>query len=302
MDPLTQTIDLLRPQALLWKQMEARGDWAIRFPQNDGTVFCLIVGGSCVFQAPGRAPKILRDGDFLLMTSPKVWILGATEASVPIDYQVPKTSVTFLGHGETGAATRIFGGRFTFGDDNATLLKGLLPAIVEIQSSEPGAVRLRGVLGLIGDEASSDRPGRTLVVDRLLEIMLVEVIRHGATRAEEGRRGLLAGLADPQIAAALRALHADIQRSWTVARLAAIAGMSRSVFAERFCRVVGLPPIDYLLEWRMAVAKDALRFGEVRLADVAFTCGYQSVSAFSAAFSRTVGCPPSRYAAGGTAE
>jgi AraC-like DNA-binding protein len=83
---------------------------------------------------------------------------------------------------------------------------------------------------------------------------------------------------------------------WTIARLAAVAGMSRSVFAERFSRTVGRPPIDYLLRWRMAVAKDALRARDRRLAEIAFACGYESVSAFSTAFTRTVGCPPSRYA------
>jgi AraC-like DNA-binding protein len=103
-------------------------------------------------------------------------------------------------------------------------------------------------------------------------------------------------LADPRTAAALRALHADIRHGWTVDRLAATAGMSRSAFAARFSRIVGLPPIDYLLHWRMAVAKDALRRGH-RLTAVALDCGYQSVSAFSVAFSRTVGRSPSRYAA-----
>jgi len=108
---------------------------------------------------------------------------------------------------------------------------------------------------------------------------------------------MLAGLRDPQIAPALRVLHADIRRPWTVADLAAAAGASRSVFAERFARVVGASPIDYLLHWRMALAKDGLRAGR-RLADVAFASGYNSASAFSTAFSRTVGCPPARYAAG----
>jgi AraC-like DNA-binding protein len=74
------------------------------------------------------------------------------------------------------------------------------------------------------------------------------------------------------------------------------------VLAERFTRIVGLPPIDYLLRWRMALAKDALRGGELRLAQVAFACGYQSASAFSTAFTRTVGCSPGRYAAGRRAE
>ena len=301
MDPLTQTIALLRPRALLWKQLEAIGDWALRFPRNEGVAFCVVAAGRCVLQVADRKPCVLGEGDFLLLTAPPAWTLGETETAVPINLDElpsgPDMRTTFLGRGRMGPVTRLLGGHFRFDGANAALLKGLLPAIVTIQFPEAGARRLRGVLDLIGDEAASDRPGRTLVLDRLLEIMLVEAIRHGAARAAEHRQGLLTGLADPQIAAALRALHADVRRRWTIAQLAAIAGMSRSVFADRFCRVVGLPPMSYLLRWRMALAKDALRFGDDPLAEIAFACGYQSVSAFSAAFSRTIGCPPSRYAA-----
>jgi AraC-like DNA-binding protein len=127
--------------------------------------------------------------------------------------------------------------------------------------------------------------------------MLVEAIRHGSGHGGEARQGSLAGLADRQVAAALRALHADITRQWTVRQLADIAGSSRSVFAERSHRIVGMPPIDYLTHWRIALAKDALRSGAGRLDEVAFACGYQSASAFSTAFNRVVGCSPARYAA-----
>jgi AraC-like DNA-binding protein len=173
-----------------------------------------------------------------------------------------------------------------------------MPPAIEIRSCEASAGRLREILHLIDDEAASDRPGRELIVTRLLEIMLVEAMRHGAHRGGGVHPGLLAGLGDRYLATALRALHADIRRSWTVAQLASEAGMSRSVFAERFSRIVGMPPIDYVRQWRMALAKDALRFGTSRLAEVAFACGYESVSAFSTAFSRSVGCSPAKYAAG----
>ncbi len=300
MDPLTQTVALLQPRGLLWKQMDATGDWAVRFPAADGVVFCLVGQGGCVFQTATAAPRRLSEGDFLLMTRPSEWTLGRDEGSAPSEfhevYAGPGAQTTYLGDGRGGQATRIFGGRFGFEDANAGLLEGLLPALVIVSSSDDSAVRLRRVLDLLGDEASSDRPGRSIVVERLLELMLIEAIRHTSSPSEDDRRSLLAGLADPQIAMALAALHAEVQRSWTVEQLASVAGMSRSAFAERFSRILGLPPIDYLLRWRMALAKDALRRGRGRLAEVAFSCGYQSVSAFSTAFTRTVGCPPSQYA------
>ena len=98
-----------------------------------------------------------------------------------------------------------------------------------------------------------------------------------------------------QLAPALRQMHARIDRSWTVAELAKVAALSRSAFFERFTRAVGLPPMEYLLAWRMAVAKDLLRRPEIGLAEVAARVGYGSASTFSTAFSRHVGKPPSRY-------
>jgi AraC-like DNA-binding protein len=151
------------------------------------------------------------------------------------------------------------------------------------------------VLEWIGDEAVSDKPCRGLILERLLEIMLVEAFR--LNPLDSGvTHGLLAAMADPQLAAALKVMHAQFRRTWTVTELASTSGMSRSVFAERFNRVVGLAPIDYLLELRMAVAKDALLFSGKRASEVAFLCGYKSVAAFSTAFRRTVGCPPGAYA------
>ncbi|MFZ6645398.1 AraC family transcriptional regulator [Undibacterium sp. TJN25] len=281
MDPLTQAITLLRPKALNWKHAEASGNWTKQFQKTEGVAFCLIAEGTCRLQVSGQVSKPLQQGDFLLLNAPPEWTLAEGAAS-PAD--------------ENGSVTRIFGGHFTFDTANAALLKGLLPAEVIVRSSDPAAARLCGLLDLIGDEALSDRPGRTLMLERLLEAMLVEAIRYAANQINEVRSGLLAGLADTQIAASLRALHADMRHSWTVAQLAAVAGMSRSVFAERFGRIVGLPPIDYLLQWRMAQAKEALRAGHSSLSQIAFDCGYQSVSAFSTAFSRTAGCPPARYA------
>lgn len=107
---------------------------------------------------------------------------------------------------------------------------------------------------------------------------------------------MLAGLADPALSRALRKMHADVARRWTVAELGRVAGMSRAVFAERFTRTVGMPPMEYLLEWRIAIAKDALLRERAPLAEVAERIGYQSASAFSVAFSRHAGCAPSGFA------
>lgn len=117
----------------------------------------------------------------------------------------------------------------------------------------------------------------------------------GAAPARTTQPGLLRGLADPRIASALRGLHGDIARPWTIPDLASEAGMSRSAFFERFTRLVGSRPIEYLTAWRMAVARDLLRRGGIALDDVAARVGYGSASTFSTAFSRHTGQPPGRF-------
>jgi AraC-like DNA-binding protein len=310
LDPLTETVRLLRPKALTWKQAEHAGEWTLRFRGHAGMAFCLIAAGNCRLEMAGHQPRRLDQGDYLLLAAPPAWTLGNGEAVAGVDFEAPPTSPdphrtsqpSWANRGDARTVTRLIGGHFGFDEANADLLAALVPAVAHIRSSEPGAARLRSMLGLVDEEASSDRPGRTVVLERLLEIMLVEAIRHTSDNGGEVRQGLLAGLADRQVAAALRALHDDIRRQWTVAQLADVAGSSRSVFAERFNRIVGMPPIDYLTQWRMALAKDALCAGAGRLNEVAFACGYQSASAFSTAFSRVVGCSPARYAAGRRAQ
>jgi transcriptional regulator GlxA family with amidase domain len=140
-----------------------------------------------------------------------------------------------------------------------------------------------------------------VVLARLLEVLLIEALRlsacQGACRA--AAPGLAFGLADPRLAAALRGLHADPARAWTVEQLAKEAAMSRSAFFERFSQTVGVTPMDYLLAWRMALAQQLLREGSLAVAQVAERVGYSSASTFGAAFAaflRHLGVSPARYA------
>jgi transcriptional regulator GlxA family with amidase domain len=191
---------------------------------------------------------------------------------------------------------RMLGGYFRFDRANAPLLVKLLPSIVHIRREEPEAARLRKIVELIGEEADAHRPGRALILERLVEVLLVEALRFRSASAAREEQGLLAGLSDPALARALREIHVDVARRWTVEQLARTAGMSRAVFAERFARKVGMPPMHYLLEWRVALAKDMLRSERPSLADVAERVGYQSASAFSTAFTRLTGRSPSEFA------
>lgn len=133
------------------------------------------------------------------------------------------------------------------------------------------------------------------MVDRLLELVLIEALRYRPADIGDGRSSLLAGLADPKIGNALRLMHSDPKRPWTLAALAREVGMSRSAFALCFAETVGVPPIEYLANWRMTLAKSALASSDMPMIDIAEMAGYQSVSAFSTAFKRETGLSPTLY-------
>lgn len=122
-----------------------------------------------------------------------------------------------------------------------------------------------------------------------MDVLLIRVLRYVVSQAGGDVKGLLAGLSDPQLGIAIRAVPEEISCPWKVANFATLAGMSRSAFAARFRKIVGLPPLDYLIQWRIAVAKGRLRSERHSLTFVADRVGYRSVSAFSTAFKRCTG-------------
>ena len=153
------------------------------------------------------------------------------------------------------------------------------------------------IVELIADEADTAGACRDVILQRLVEVLLIEAMRvHTSPPMGDGEKGLIAGLSDPLLASAIHQLHADIARGWTVEHLARAASVSRAVFAQRFTRTVGMPPMQYLLQWRVAVAKDLLRTEHLSTAQVANRVGYQSANAFSTAFTRLAGCTPSEFA------
>jgi transcriptional regulator GlxA family with amidase domain len=180
-------------------------------------------------------------------------------------------------------------GHCTFDSPDAALLVSLLPHLVHVRDEG----RLATLVQLVRDEWRGTRPARDVVLMRLLEVLLIEALR--STTANDASPGLLRGLADVRLAAALRRMHERPTEPWTVARLAHEAALSRSAFFERFTRAVGVAPMEYLLGWRMALAKTLLRKKEGSLAEVAERVGYSSASTFSVAFTRHVGLPPGRY-------
>jgi transcriptional regulator GlxA family with amidase domain len=184
---------------------------------------------------------------------------------------------------------RLLGGWFVFDSPDRDVLVSLLPAVVHVR----GVDRLSTLVRMVVEEAGGAKPGRDLVLARLVDVLLIEALR--AAPGEPAPPGLLRGLADPRLAPAIRQMHAHVARAWTVAALARTSALSRSAFFERFQRTVGMAPMAYLLAWQMALAKPLLRQEELSLAEVATRVGYSSASTFSIAFARHAGQSPGRY-------
>jgi AraC-like DNA-binding protein len=242
----------------------------------------------------GHPTLTLEAGDFVLLPATPGFTMSGFEPMTPerIDPKVTPAPTGEVRHGTRGGKpdVRLLGGYFVFDSPDAGLLVSLLPTLVHVR----GVERLSVLVRLVGEESSELRPGRDLVLGRLVEVLLIETLR--STSGEDAPPGLLRGLADARLAPAMKQMHGQVARSWTMAQLAEKAALSRSAFFERFTRTVGLPPMEYLLAWRMVVAKDLLRRHDIRLTEVAERVGYSSASTFSAAFNRHVGQPPSRFA------
>lgn len=295
-DPLAAIISLLHPQTVLSKIVSGAGKWSIRKPRYEDPAFCLLLEGSCFLDPDGVGALELREGDFVLLPEMPGFTLASDLNISPTLVDFDHSRETHYGIESGPLAMRMLGGYFRFDRANAPLLVKLLPPVIHIRREEPGATRLCRIVELIGEETDTHRPGRALILERLVEVLLVEALRFRSASAARGEQGLLAGLSDPALARTLREIHVDVARRWTVEQLARTAGMSRAVFAERFARKIGMPPMHYLLEWRVALAKDMLRGERPSLAEVAERVGYQSASAFSTAFTRLTGRSPSEFA------
>jgi len=299
-DPLSEIITLLQPRAVFSRRISGAGRWGVRYSAFGEPSFCAVLEGSCRLTVDGHRPLTLEAGDFVLLAATPGFTMSSLEPGrlERFDPQVTSRVLGEVRHGTRGGRpdVRLLGGWFAFGSTDTALLMSLLPSLVHVR----GVERLSTLVRLVGEEASERRAGRELVLAKLVEVLLIEALR--ATPGDDAPPGLLHGLADGRLAPAIRQMHSQLARSWTVSLLARTAGMSRSAFFERFTNTVGLPPMEYLLAWRMAVAKDLLRREDVNLDEVAEHVGYGSASTFSTAFSRHVGRPPGRYSREGRRE
>ena len=292
-DPLAEVVTLLQPSAPFAKVATAAGRWVARRTEAGRPFFCAVVEGATRLTVHGREPLVLEQGDFVLV--PAAFDFSMSSLEPPADGE--ETAYVFrpdgeIRHGDPDAPpdVRLLVGYCFFASPDAQLLVSLLPQLVHVRD-QPTLITL---VSLVHAEFRARRPARDVVLARLLDVLLIEALR--STPEDAASPGLVRGLADERLAQAIRRMHEQPNASWTVAQLARAAAMSRSAFFTRFSRLVGVTPMEYLLGWRIAIAKRLLSLAGATVADVAERVGYGSASAFSVAFTRHVGQPPAHFA------
>jgi AraC-like DNA-binding protein len=267
----------------------------VRYAAHEAPGFTIIIAGEAWVEFDGREPLHLTEGDFLLMPTTPAFSL-TSEIGFPCIPTAPSNKPVRHGDQDGEPDFLSLGGSFAFERINAPLLLTLLPGVIHIPASEGRTSQFGRLIDLFSAECTSSHPGKDLVIERLLEVLLIEALRWRGMCEVAGSAGLIAGMGDPALARSLHAIHAEPSASWTVDRLARIAGMSRSAFSAKFGFVVGCAPIEYLSRWRMAIARDLLVRGGMSLDRIASEIGYESASAFSTAFRKRLGCPPGSFA------
>ncbi|WP_260599605.1 AraC family transcriptional regulator [Sphingomonas endolithica] len=288
-DPLSDVLDVLGARVTRRTRIEASGRWAFAFPAIERLKFVALLRGSQWMMLPGCAPHLMNEGDVCVLGR-SAYAIASDPAENPIDGQelYRDSDVARIG----GDDTIGIGGTVTFGAGSADFLLDMLPPFMIVPRSSPSAEAVATILGLINGESDRGKMGSEIVGARLADVLLVEAIRAYAGRPDAPDIGWLAALSDARIGRALRAIHDDVARPWTVAELAALAGMSRAAFSAEFTRRVGQPPLSYVRAWRLTLARAALTRGDGTVASIADRIGYTSQSAFGHAFRRAFDSSP----------
>lgn len=292
-DPLAEVVALLQPAASYSKLVSGAGAWRVRRAEIGRPFYGAILEGRCCLTVNGHPPIELAQGDFVLVPAAYDFANCSRDPAPPDDLHTMPVEVRpgefRIGQQDGPPNIRMLIGYCAFGSADAALLVSLLPQLVHVR----GDARLATLVQLVNDEARERRPARDVILAHLLEVLLIEALR--STSGPDASPGLVRGLGDERLAIALRRMHERPTHPWTIAGLAKEAALSRSVFFDRFRRAIGVAPMEYLLAWRMALAKRLLQQGNRKLGEVAAQVGYGSASTFSIAFSRHVGMSPTAY-------
>jgi AraC-like DNA-binding protein len=267
-------------------------------------VFHLVAEGSCLLQTGDGPVCELRRGDMVLLpftSEHRLWSGEPEQFGFGPDLmsEGPVNGVSVVSHGGGGEVTRLVCGFLESAELlGAPLFRSLPALLVERTDGDALAGALAGTAAEILRLVETAAPGTPFLLGRLMELLFAEMLRRHAAGLPADAGGVLAAMRDPLVARAMSLLHAQPARRWTLEELAAEAATSRTVLAERFNRVLGKPPIEYLTAWRIQLAAERLRSNPDPLARVAESVGYDSEAAFSRAFKREMGVSPGAWRSG----
>jgi AraC-like DNA-binding protein len=305
-DPLTALLDAPRARNAFLLRVTMSPPWAVRVQDEAPlTVVAVTTGSACVVPEHGD-PITLEAGELLLIARPDPYLFADTPT------RPPQAVIHPGGRCETPAGASLelplHHGVRTWGNDPAghdTMLVGTYPSAGEagsrlLRALPPMFVLRAGdhhprLVEILGEELHSDEIGQASLLDRLLDALVVAVIRHWSTLPDADPPGWLRAGSDPVVGVALDLMHDHAAHPWTVAALAGGVGMSRAGFSRRFTNAVGQPPMSYLTSWRMALAADLLKQDDEPIVRVAKEVGYSSPFTFSTAFKRHYGLSPLTY-------
>ncbi|MEI5097884.1 AraC family transcriptional regulator [Streptomyces sp. PmtG] len=287
--------------------------WAVRIADEAPVSVMIMVHGDAWIVPegpgdPGAAPQLIRPGDVAIARGPDPYLVAGDRSTEPFaevrtgQVCVPLDGTTEgryrgLGMrewGQAGGRVRMLIGTYQMrGEITARLLDALPPLLVL-----PTEVWDCPLTPFLAEEIGKDEPGQEVVLDRLLDLLLIAALRAWFSRPEAKAPAWYRALGDPVVGPVLRLLQDDPAHAWTVAALAAKAGVSRAALARRFTELVGEPPMTYLTGWRLALAADLLRDSEQTIAAIARKVGYGSAFALSSAFKRVYGVSPQEHRTG----
>ncbi|MET7781341.1 AraC family transcriptional regulator [Streptomyces sp. NPDC005388] len=307
MDVLSDVITVARTGQPRSARVRWHAPWGQQFTSVPGSAgFQVILEGSCWLLSSKAAPLQLDAGDVLFVPRGSGHTLADHPASAmtapvcaPDD---PKLSESFASDsvdrlGQGGPVTVVLCGAYQLDPSRTHPLLQTLPDLIHLPADRSRHPELHAAVQLLAAEVGNPRLGTSATVPALLDTLLMYILR--IWLAEQPTRGSTTGWAaalnDPAVAAALHAVHRDPAAPWTVAKLAAEAGLSRAAFARRFRALIGQPPLGYLTWWRMTTAARLLRTTQVPLRSIASQVGYTSEFAFANAFKRTHGLAPGAY-------
>lgn len=294
MDPLSEVFSLINIRGARCTRFEASGRWSYRFPAKPAVKFGAVLAGDCWIDFGEGQRHQLAAGDCFLLANAPSYVLANDDHILSEDglaaFDWAQSDIAR----HEGNDTVLIAGTFSFEESDADLLLDSLPTFLLIPSRNASATVVRSTLAILDIEIKGTQIGAAVLTDRLVDILLVQVLRAALIQDDGDNLGWISALADPRIGRAIGLMHGNAAYPWSLETLAASVAMSRSAFSKRFKSLVGLAPLDYLLRWRMRLARNALRRGST-VATVASEVGYSSESAFGHAFKRIYGIAPRRY-------